>query len=361
MSGVTVLRESPIVQTGRVMQLSAMFDVPPSEKSELSWNVDLNLDRDWNIGLIVGPSGCGKTSIARDLYGDRLITGYSWDEHKSVVDSFPENMGIKEIVGYLTSVGFSSPPNWLRPYRVLSTGEQFRVTMARALAENSDLCVIDEFTSVVDRQVAQIASNSVQKAIRRANQRMIALSCHYDIVDWLQPDWIYEPHLERFQWRSLQRRPELAFRIFSIPRSAWRLFRQHHYMTSTIHPASNCFGGWLDGKLVAFNAYQHFPHPHNKRIKLGNRLVVLPDYQGLGIGGRFDDWLGEYVTRLGYEYHSVVAHPAMIHHYMNSPLWEYRGTGRGKPGGSTSIKSTRAHFAAVSVKRIVSTFVYKGN
>lgn len=40
---------------------------------------------------------------------------------------------IKEITGLFTAVGFSSPPSWARPYRVLSNGEQFRCDLAPAL------------------------------------------------------------------------------------------------------------------------------------------------------------------------------------------------------------------------------------
>ncbi|MEV1247900.1 hypothetical protein [Nonomuraea sp. NPDC049750] len=69
-------------------------------------------------------------------------------------------MSIKDIVALLGAVGLSSPPAWLRPYRTLSNGEAFRASIARALAESGDLVVIDEFTSVVDRQVAKVAGMS---------------------------------------------------------------------------------------------------------------------------------------------------------------------------------------------------------
>jgi len=117
-------------------------------------------------------------------------------------------MGIKEVVDLLTSVGFGSPPAWLRPFRVLSNGEQFRVMVARAIAETTGLIAIDEFTSVVDRQVAKVASHTVQKAIRRRKRQLIAVSCHYDIIEWLQPDWVYQPHTRDFARRRPQARRE---------------------------------------------------------------------------------------------------------------------------------------------------------
>ena len=165
-----ITRTSNIVRTGRVLQLEGMFDVAPTEQSALTWDVELPLhEKQWNIGLIVGPSGCGKSTIARELFADAYVHGFAWDENKALIDSFPETMSVKEITLLLSSVGFSSPPSWLRPYRVLSNGEQFRATIARALAEKRDLAVIDEFTSVIDRTVAKIGSTAIAKTVRRTN------------------------------------------------------------------------------------------------------------------------------------------------------------------------------------------------
>lgn len=76
-------------------------------------------------------------------------------------------------------------------YNVLSNGEKMRVDLARALLEKDKVC-FDEFTSVVDRNVAQTACIAINKAIKRTNKQFIAISCHYDIIDWLQPDWIFD-------------------------------------------------------------------------------------------------------------------------------------------------------------------------
>ena len=133
MPTLTITRSSPVKRTPRVVQLEGLFDVPPSGRSELAWSVDLPLDeKPWQIGLIVGPSGSGKTTVARELFGKSLVCGYTWPSDRSIVDGFPRGMPIKEITLLLSSVGFSSPPSWLRPFHVLSNGEQFRATIARA-------------------------------------------------------------------------------------------------------------------------------------------------------------------------------------------------------------------------------------
>jgi ABC-type ATPase with predicted acetyltransferase domain len=103
----------------------------------------------------------------------------------------PQNIETKDIEKMFYSVGFGSVPSWLKPYKVLSNGEKMRVDLARALLEK-DFIVFDEFTSVVDRQVAQTACIAINKAIKGTNKKFIAVSCHKDIIEWLQPDWIFD-------------------------------------------------------------------------------------------------------------------------------------------------------------------------
>lgn len=150
-------------------------------------------DKEWEIGLIVGGSGTGKTTIAREVFGLDEQINHEFGKG-SVLDEMPEGVPIKEITKTFTSVGFSSTPSWLKPYHVLSNGEKMRVDLAYALLSDGDLIVFDEFTSVVDRVVAKTTSYAVQKRIRDKNntKKFIAISCHYDIIDWLQPDWVYD-------------------------------------------------------------------------------------------------------------------------------------------------------------------------
>ena len=128
MPRVDLTLESNVVRTGRVVQLEGMFDVPAAEKTRVEYHFDAPHDeRPWNVGLIVGPSGAGKSSVARHLFGDCIVSGYDWPPNKTIVDGFGDRP-IRETTAALSSVGFSSPPNWLRPFHVLSNGEQFRAT-----------------------------------------------------------------------------------------------------------------------------------------------------------------------------------------------------------------------------------------
>ena len=148
-------------------------------------------DDDWQIGIIVGRSGSGKSSIAKRLFPEAYILGFEYSQ-KCILDDFPAELETSEITKMLCSVGFASPPDWLKAYSCLSQGEKMRVDIARALCLPQKLIVFDEFTSVVDREVAKVSAYAISKAIRRQkNKKFIAVTCHYDVIDWLEPDWVF--------------------------------------------------------------------------------------------------------------------------------------------------------------------------
>lgn len=182
------VKKSDIDKTFRVAKIISDFDVQLEHSNERFCG-SIDLPNDWNIGLIVGSSGTGKTTIAKELFKEELITTFEYT-HKSVVDDMNAD-SVDDIEKMFYAVGFGSVPSWLKPYSVLSNGEKMRVDLARALLER-DFVVFDEFTSVVDRNVAQTASIAVNKAIKRLNKKFIAVSCHRDIIEWLQPDWVFD-------------------------------------------------------------------------------------------------------------------------------------------------------------------------
>lgn len=145
----------------------------------------------WQIGVIVGRSGTGKTTIAKQVFSAEYIKGFEYGA-ESILDDFPENLTVAEITQALCTVGFASPPDWLKPYANLSMGEKMRVDVARALLFAEKRIVFDEFTSVIDREVAQIASFAISKAVRKCGKQFIAVTCHRDILDWLEPDWVFD-------------------------------------------------------------------------------------------------------------------------------------------------------------------------
>ncbi|HEV8178154.1 MAG TPA: hypothetical protein VGP44_10760, partial [Gemmatimonadales bacterium] len=361
----TITRTIAIKRSPRVIQCEGLFDIPPSKKATEEWSVELTLDKPWNIGLIVGPSGSGKSTVATELFAKDIVTAWPWAKDKALIDDFPKALSIADITALLSSVGFSSPPSWLKPFHVLSNGEQFRVTLARTLAEKPDLAVMDEFTSVVDRTVAQIGSAALAKTIRAANRQFIAVACHYDIEDWLQPDWKLEMPSAELTWRSLRRRPPIQLRVRRTHSGTWQLFRRHHYLSHALHPGSQCFlaevvtgaAHEVSGpsyRPAAFTAVLHCPNAHGGFFR-EHRTVCLPDFQGVGIGDALSEFVAGVMAARGKGYGSTTSHPAMIRHRLHSPLWRCIRKPKLATGSSNHvINASRAAY------RLTAGFAYAG-
>lgn len=182
-----IIKKSEIKDSFRISKIKADFDIK-NEHAQEHFVGDIIFPDQWQIGVIVGGSGTGKSTIANELFGDK-IKNFEY-VHNSVIDDMP-NANIEEISKMFYAVGFGSVPSWMKPYNVLSNGEKMRVDLARALLSD-DFVVFDEFTSVVDRQIAQTACIAINKAIKRTEKKFVAVSCHYDILEWLQPDWVFD-------------------------------------------------------------------------------------------------------------------------------------------------------------------------
>jgi ABC-type dipeptide/oligopeptide/nickel transport system ATPase subunit len=175
-------------------------------------------DMDWQIGVIVGRSGSGKSSIAKKLFRSSYIKGLKYKK-KCILDDFPKELPVSEITRMLGSVGFASPPDWLKAHSCLSQGEKMRVDIARALCLDQKLIVFDEFTSVVDREIAKVSAFAISKAIRRQkDKKFIAVTCHYDVVDWLDPDWVFCTDTMEFDRKKETGRPLNSKFIGAAPR-----------------------------------------------------------------------------------------------------------------------------------------------
>lgn len=190
MPNFNIIKENKIdLSSFRVKSVVDMFDLQLDKVKE-NFQGQIDLDENWNVGIIVGASGTGKSTIMRELFNDYVVENNKYTSN-SVIDDMPKGKSVKEITCAFNSVGFSSPPSWLKPYSVLSNGEKMRVDLANGILSDKDFIVFDEFTSVVNREVAKIGSYAIQKAIRKQNKKFIAVSCHYDIIDWLEPDWLF--------------------------------------------------------------------------------------------------------------------------------------------------------------------------
>lgn len=162
---------------------------------EWQHTAEIPIEEGFQIGLIVGPSGSGKTSIGHQVWkGTPIHDLYSgWSNNAPIVDEIAPKGNLNAVTGALSAVGLGDVPAWLRPFKALSNGEQFRAGLARLIVDAPKRVIVDEFSSVIDRQIAKIGASAFAKAWRRTmGKQIILLSCHYDIIEWLQPDWVYD-------------------------------------------------------------------------------------------------------------------------------------------------------------------------
>jgi GNAT superfamily N-acetyltransferase len=266
----------------------------------------------------------------------------------------PTDCSVEQITSMFNAVGFSSPPSWLKPYSSLSNGQKMRVDLAHSLLLNKELIVFDEFTSVVDRQVAQIGSFAVQKAIRKQDKKFIAVTCHHDVEEWLLPDWVFNTDTMTFHSFEGQKknRPEIKFEIFSTTdKTIWKMFAKHHYLSHSHNNAANVFIATINDEVAGFISVLHFPHPKVKNLKKVHRLVILPDYQGAGIGLTLLNEIGKVYKNRNDRFNIVTSAPSLINALKKSSKWACTHIGRNAPHkGDVSSGSENRIIASFELK-----------
>lgn len=319
----------------RVASVIGRFDMQ-SNLIEEHFKGNIEIPDKWQIGLIVGKSGTGKTTIAKQLFADNYITDFKY-KAETILDDMPKEKSIDEIIKAFNYVGFSSPPSWLKPYSVLSNGEKMRVDLARAILSPEKLFVFDEFTSVVDRHVAQVGSFAMQKAIRKTEKQFIAVGCHFDVEDWLLPDWVFDTDTMTFRLCEGQKknRPDLEFEIFETKEKDyyWRAFKKHHYLNHSHNNAARVFIATVNDNISGFCSVLHFPHPNVKNIKSVHRLVIYPDYQGLSIGTLFLKEIGKIYLANKSRFTITTSSPSLLFALKKDPDWHCHRIGRAAPHG----------------------------
>jgi ABC-type ATPase with predicted acetyltransferase domain len=203
----------------RAARVKSLFN--PERGDNFSLDADVpDLADDWQLGVVVGPSGSGKSSIGRMIGGGITDLYSGWPDDAPIVEAIAPDGDFNVVTGALAAVGLGDVPAWLRPFKALSNGQQFRAGLARCLCDAPDVLVVDEFTSVIDRQIAKIGALAFAKSWRRTKgKKAVLLSCHYDILDWLEPDWVFDTSSGR-----LIKKAGLASHI-NAQQSNWKLGR----------------------------------------------------------------------------------------------------------------------------------------
>jgi ABC-type lipoprotein export system ATPase subunit/GNAT superfamily N-acetyltransferase len=286
------------------------------------------------IVLIVGTSGSGKSTILRSLGARQTVT---MSPCSTVIENFSTAERGEEL---LLAAGLRSIPAWFRTPSTLSNGEYHRFEMAMALDQG--IQCVDEFTSVVDRDTAKSLAYSVRQWFNRNPGVLYIASCHRDIIDWLDPDWVYDTDLQVLDNRRsllpVGRRPPITLTIRSTTPDYWRYFSKYHYLDTRMSRSVHCYVGLIGDKPIAFHAAIHSTNRDIHSYWRGHRTVVLPEFQGLGIGTAFSDAIAQIYVDQGLRYFSKTAHPSFGEHRERSPLWRPTSTNRKSRKSSYLLK-----------------------
>lgn len=273
-----------------------------------------DLPKDFSLGVIVGASGSGKSTLLKSFGAPEHPT---WEFNKSIASHFTSAIDANE---KLSAAGLMSVPTWVKPYNVLSNGEKFRADLARSLRDGA---VIDEFTSVIDRNVAKAASTAMSKYIRRHSiKRVVLATVHRDILEFLTPDWVIDTDKGEWTTGRWLHRPELVIDIYPAKNSIWGYFAPHHYLSEQLNKASHSYVAVWEGQLVGFVSSMTYPSGTVKNAWREHRLVVHPDYQGFGFGPKISEAVAQHYINEGKRYFSKTSHPRLGGYRDSSLLWK---------------------------------------
>ena len=209
---------------------------------------------------------------------------------------------------------------------------------------------------MVDRNVAKACSTAIAKGIRRGNIpcRFIAVTCHYDVAEWLEADWVLDMATARLERRRL-RRPPIQLEIYRCRMAGWKLFARHHYLSGSLAVGARCYLATWEGDPVAFCAT--LPVITKRGHRRFTRIVTLPDYQGMGIGMRVVAEVASLHRAEGLRINVTSSHPALIRHCRHSDQWK---TVNVKKTGSSRASIAGLKQYRSSAGRAVVSFEYVG-
>lgn len=111
-------------------------------------------------------------------------------------------------------------------------------------------------------------------------------------------------------------------------------------MNSDISKASVCYGLYDNNEIIGFMAVLHQPNANNSKLKRCSRLVILPDYQGIGLGTKFLNLIAKYYNNIGYDFCIVTSAKNLIYSLKNSDEWIMYGYKR-TPKSNGAIDGNR--------------------
>ncbi len=127
-------------------------------------------------------------------------------------------------------------------------------------------------------------------------------------------------------------------------------------MNTEISTSAKCYGLYDNDMLIGFCAVIHFPHPKNRRIKHIHRLVIHPDYQGIGLGKKLLNFVTQIYCEQKFDVFIITSARNLIYGLNKDSHWNCVSYQRFSPPSQTSSINLRQ---TSSKERITASFKYK--
>lgn len=336
---IEVILKSDVNKEFRCQVAANSLDIDVEKKSIHHLKIDnIKIPNNWNIGLVYGNSGSGKTTMIKHLFGENIFD-VKLDENKPIINQLPKDLSYEDCAKLLNGIGLNSVPCWIRPIKTLSNGQKARAEAVYLMTKSEKVVFIDEWTSVVDRTVGKAMSLCLHKYAKRNNKKIILCSCHQDVLEWLQPDWMIDCNKQEFILPKsedffFKKREKLKFEIKEIDRRSWKYFSKYHYLSERL-PGGKLYlyGLFYNNNQIGFQCFANYTPYTKKNRKEGkkiifhsNRTVIHPDYNGLGLGIKLINetsrlLLNKIDCRIMAKFSSTPVYKAMI----KQDVWKYLG------------------------------------
>ena len=128
-------------------------------------------------------------------------------------------------------------------------------------------------------------------------------------------------------------RPQIKLDVCKCGRGMWKMFRQYHYLNGKLGAGVRCYCATYEGRPVGFIAVMHV-HMKTNFFRV-SRLVVLPDFQGVGVGKRLLNFIAElYTSQLDVPFYLMTSNPQLVRGNLEG--WYVRRFGHASAGRNDS-------------------------
>lgn len=193
--------------------INEKYDINESHSAEI--HLDFKYDPTYRITAIIGGSGTGKSTLLREWFNTKS-TEFEFSHNDSIFEQIYDNVcDFEKTCQLLFDVGLSSVPVWKNNYAQLSNGEKLRFEIAYKISSSDKTIYVDEFTSMLDRQVAKNLTLKIRELVEKYDKNLVISTAHFDVLDWIKVDRLidtttkkaYTPqasqHLTHTIWKSI--------------------------------------------------------------------------------------------------------------------------------------------------------------